>query len=103
MALTCRTWLTFFFFIAALALYTYGVVSASHIPVEVDAVALSLDFMLGIPLAFYLMVVRPRKLSSLCVIPVIWGGYGLSVVANMNIGYDQGERNSILPLARACG
>ena len=24
-------------------------------------------------------------------------------VANMNIGYDQGERNSILPLARAAG
>ena len=26
-----------------------------------------------------------------------------SAVVNMNIGYDQGERNSILPLARACG
>lgn len=26
-----------------------------------------------------------------------------AAVANMNIGYDQNERNSILPLARACG
>lgn len=81
MALSRRMWLTFIFFIAALALYAYGVISASHIPVELDAVALPLDFMVGIPLAFYLMVVRPRKLSPLCVIPVIWVGYGLSVIA----------------------
>lgn len=81
MTLSCRTWLTFVFFIAALVLYAYGVVSASHIPAEVDAIALPFDFMVGIPLAFYLVVVRPRKLSPLCVIPVIWVGYGLSVVA----------------------
>ncbi len=81
MALSRRTWLTFIFLIAVLALYAYGVISASHIPVEVDAVALPLDFMVGIPLAFYLVVVRPRKLSTLCVIPVIWVGCGLSAIA----------------------
>lgn len=81
MALSRRTWLTFAFFITALALYSYGVVSASHIPADVDAVALPLDFMAGMPLMFYLMVVRPCKLSLLCVIPVIWVGYGLSVIA----------------------
>lgn len=81
MELLRRTWLTPIFFVAAVALYAYGVVSASHIPADVDTVVLPLDFMVGIPLAFYLMVVRPRKLSPLCVIPVIWVGYGLSVVA----------------------
>lgn len=80
MELFRRTWLTPIFFVAALALYAYGVVSADHIPADVDAVALPLDFMVGIPLAFYFMVVRPRKLSLLCVLPVIWVGYGLSVV-----------------------
>ncbi len=81
MELLRRTWLTPIFFVAAVALYAYGVVSASHIPADVDTVVLPLDFMVGIPLAFYLMVVRPRNLSPLCVIPVIWVGYGLSVVA----------------------
>lgn len=81
MALSHRMWLTCIFSITALALYAYGVLSASHIPVEIDAVALPLDFVVGIPLAFYLMVIRPRKLSPLYVIPVIWMGYGLSDVA----------------------
>ena len=81
MVLSRCTWLAPLFFIAASVLYAYGIVSANHIPADVDAIALPLDFMVGIPLAFYLVVVRPRKLSSLCVIPVIWLGYGLSVVA----------------------
>lgn len=81
MTLSRRAWLTFAFFVAALALYPYGVVSASHIPANVGAVALPLDFIVGIPLAFYLMVVRPYKLSLLCIIPFTWVGYGLSVIA----------------------
>ena len=65
----------------ALLLYAYGVVSARYIPGHVEGVALPLDFMVGIPLGFYLLVVKPRKLTLLSVIPVIWIGYGLSVVA----------------------
>lgn len=81
MALSRKTWLTFIFFVAALALYVYGVVSTSHIPAELDSVILPLDFMVGIPLAFYFMVIRPRKLSLLYVVPIIWIGYGLSAMA----------------------
>lgn len=69
------------FFAAAAALYAYGVLSAGLIPAKVGAVALPLDFMVGIPAAFYLMVVRPRRLTPLAVLPVIWLGYGLSVLA----------------------
>lgn len=65
----------------ALLLYAYGVVSARYIPGYIESVALPLDFMVGIPLGFYLLVVKPRKLTLLSVIPVIWIGYGLSVVA----------------------
>lgn len=65
----------------AAVLYLYGVLSVAHIPAALDAVVLPLDFMVGIPLMFYLMVVRPRKWTPLCVIPVIWVGYGLSVLA----------------------
>ncbi len=42
MALLRRTWLTPAFFFAAVALHTYGVVSASHIPADVDIVVLPL-------------------------------------------------------------
>ena len=69
------------FCVAACALYGYGVASAGCIPRAVESVALPLDFMVGIPAGFYLMVVRPRRLTPLCVIPVIWLGYGLSVLA----------------------
>lgn len=64
-----------------LLLYAYGVASAWYIPGHIEGIALPLDFMVGIPLGFYLLVVRPRKLTPLTVIPVIWIGYGLSVVA----------------------
>ena len=64
-----------------LALYTYGVVSAPYIPSHIECITLPLDFMVGIPLSFYLLVVRPRRLTLLSVIPVIWVGYGLSVFA----------------------
>ena len=64
-----------------LLLYAYGVASARYIPGHIEGIALPLDFMVGIPLGFYLLVVRPRKLTLLAVIPVIWIGYGLSVVA----------------------
>ena len=69
------------FCVAACALYAYGVASAGCIPRAIEGIALPLDFMVGIPVGFYLMVVRPRRLSPLCVIPVIWLGYGLSVLA----------------------
>ena len=64
-----------------LLLYAYGVVSVRYIPGHIEGIALPLDFMVGIPLGFYLLVVRPRKLTLLTVIPVVWIGYGLSVVA----------------------
>ena len=69
------------FLAAATALYAYGVLSAELIPAEVGAVALPFDFMVGIPAAFYLFVVRPRRLTPLAVLPVIWLGYGLSALA----------------------
>lgn len=64
-----------------LALYAYGVVSAPYIPSHIEGIALPLDFMVGIPVGFYLLVVRPRRLTLLTVIPVIWVGYGLSAFA----------------------
>lgn len=81
MTLSRRSWLSFAFLAAVLALYTYGVILASQIPTEVVAVALPLDFMVGIPLAFYLVVLRPKKMTPLAVLPVIWLGYGLSALA----------------------
>lgn len=69
------------FFALCLPLYAYGVVSARYIPGYIEGIALPLDFMVGIPLGFYLLVARPRKLTLLSVIPVIWIGYALSVVA----------------------
>lgn len=80
MALSRRSWLSFAFLAAVLALYIYGVVSASQIPAEVVAVALPLDFMVGIPLMLYLIVLRPKKMTPLAVLPVIWLGYGLSAL-----------------------
>ncbi len=67
------------FFGAAALLYVYGVLVTAHIPADVAAVALPLDFMVGIPACFYLLVVRPRALTPLAVIPVIWLGFGLSL------------------------
>lgn len=72
---------TFAWCAAALVLYAYGVLSAKAIPMPVEGVALPLDFMVGIPLGFYLLVVRSRRLTRLTVIPVIWLGYALSAVA----------------------
>ena len=64
-----------------LVLYTYGVISAPRIPSHIEGIALPLDFMVGIPLGFYLLVVRPRRLTLLSVMPVIWLGYALSALA----------------------
>lgn len=69
------------FCLACTALYAYGVLSASHIPSHVEGIVLPLDFMVGIPFGFYFLVVRPRRLTPLMVIPIIWIGYGLSVFA----------------------
>ena len=63
MTLSRRSWLSFAFLAAVLALYIYGVISASQIPAEVVAVALPPDFMVGMPLAFYLVVLRPKKMT----------------------------------------
>lgn len=81
MILSRRLWLSFAFLAAVLVLYIYGVISADQIPAEVVAVALPPDFMVGIPLAFYLIVLRPKKMTPLAVLPVIWLGYGLSALA----------------------
>ncbi len=80
MILSRRSWLSFAFLAAVLTLYIYGVISADQIPAEVVAVALPPDFMVGIPLAFYLIVLRPKKMTPLAVLPVIWLGYGLSAL-----------------------
>lgn len=69
------------FCLLGLAFYIYGVVSASFIPTHIESIILPLDFMVGIPLGFYLLVIRPRNLTLLSVIPIIWAGYGLSVFA----------------------
>lgn len=69
------------FCLLGLAFYIYGVVSASFIPSHIERVILPLDFMVGIPISFYLLVIRPRNLTLLSVIPIIWIGYGLSVFA----------------------
>lgn len=66
---------------AAVALYAYGVLSGGYIPRHIEGIVLPLDFMVGIPFGFYLLVVRPRRLTLLSVIPVIWVGYGLSALA----------------------
>lgn len=66
---------------AAISLYAYGVISASYIPSYIEGVVLPLDFMVGIPLGFYLLVVRSRRLTLLSVIPAIWIGYAFSVFA----------------------
>lgn len=81
MTLSRRSWLSFAFLATVLALYIYGVISASQIPAEVVAVALPLDFMVGIPLTLYLIVLRPKKVTPLTILPVIWLGYGLSALA----------------------
>lgn len=64
-----------------LVLYTYGIASAPRIPSHIEGIALPLDFMVGIPLGFYLLVVKPRRLTLLSVIPIIWVGYALSALA----------------------
>lgn len=66
---------------AVLALYVYGIVSAQYTPSYIEGIVLPLDFMIGIPLGFYLLVVRPRRLTLLSSISVIWVGYGLSALA----------------------
>ena len=70
--------------VMCLALYAYGVISASFIPSHIESIILPLDFMVGIPLGFYLLVIRPRKLALLSVIPVIWVGCGLSVFSRIS-------------------
>lgn len=69
------------FLALCLPLYAYGVISAQCIPSHIEGIILPLDFMISIPLGFYLLVVRPRKLTLLSVIPVIWLGYALSALA----------------------
>lgn len=64
-----------------LVLYVYGVISSPFIPSHIEGIILPLDFMVGIPLGFFFLVVRPRELTLLSIIPVIWIGYGLSAFA----------------------
>lgn len=69
------------FCLLGLSLYIYGIISAPYVPSHIEGIALPLDFMVGIPVGFYLLVVRPRRLTPLTVIPVIWVGYWLSAFA----------------------
>lgn len=69
------------FCVLCVVLYAYGIASAPRIPSHIEGIALPLDFMVGVPLGFYLLVARPRRLTLLSVIPVIWIGYALSVLA----------------------
>lgn len=64
-----------------LVLYVYGVLTASLIPAHIEEIILPLDFAVGVPLGFYFLVVKPRNLSLLTVLPVIWVGYALSSFA----------------------
>ncbi|MCI9627719.1 MAG: hypothetical protein HFJ64_00560 [Eggerthellaceae bacterium] len=75
-----RVYLTVFCLLG-LSLYVYGIISAPYIPSHLEGIVLPLDFMVGIPVGFYLLVVRPRRLTLISVIPVIWVGCGLSVFA----------------------
>ena len=85
------------------ALYAYGVASAPCIPSHIEGIALPLDFMVGIPLGFYLLVVRPRRLTLLSVIPVIWIGYALSVLAlgSPNAGILPALLSALIPVELA--
>ncbi len=87
----------------AVALYAYGVASADCIPWPIEGVILPLDFMVGIPLGFYLLVARPRKLTLLSVIPVIWIGYALSVLAlgSPNAGILPALLSALIPVELA--
>lgn len=69
------------FCVLCVVLYAYGIASAPRIPSHIEGIALPLDFMVGVPLGFYLLVARPRRLTLLSVIPVIWIGYALSALA----------------------
>ena len=85
------------------ALYAYGVASAPCIPSHIEGIALPLDFMVGIPLGFYLLVVRPRRLTLLSVVPVIWIGYALSVLAlgSPNAGILPALLSALIPVELA--
>lgn len=72
---------SFIYSCLCLALYAYGVISASYIPSHIEGIILPLDFMVGIPLGFFFLVIRTRGITALYVIPVIWIGYALSVLA----------------------
>ena len=87
----------------AVALYACGVASAGCIPWPIEGVILPLDFMVGIPLGFYLLVARPRKLTLLSVIPVIWIGYALSVLAlgSPNAGILPALLSALIPVELA--
>ena len=67
--------------VVMIALYAYGAFTAPLVPYKWESVALPLDLMIGIPVVFYVFVVRAKGMTPLSVIPVIWIGYGLSSMA----------------------
>lgn len=71
---------SFIYCLICLTLYVYGIISAPYIPSQIEGIALPLDFMIGIPLGLYLLVIRPKGVTALYVIPAIWVGYALSVL-----------------------
>ena len=67
--------------IAMLSLYAYRTLSAPYISHGLESVVLPLDFTVGLPAIFYVFAMKAKMLTLLTAIPVIWIGYGLSVVA----------------------
>ncbi len=67
---------------ACLALYGIDLACMASVPASAQAytasVAVPFDLMVCVPLAFYLLVVRPRRLSPVFVLPVIYLGAAVS-------------------------
>lgn len=67
---------------ACLAIYAIDFACLATVPSDAHAfaanVALPFDLMVCAPVAFYLLLVRPRKLTPLLVLPVIYAGGALS-------------------------
>lgn len=70
--------------LACLALYTIDAVCLAFVPNEGRALAANIavpfDLIVCVPAAFYFLVIKPRKLSPVAVIPVIYAGFVASTL-----------------------
>lgn len=70
--------------LACLALYTIDAVCLAFVPNEgrtlAANIAVPFDLMVCVPAAFYLLVIKPRKLSPVAAIPVIYAGFVASML-----------------------